>query len=562
MITQSELDGVPVLLIPAPGLMRAGLVFRVGFADEPLARHGITHLLEHLALYPLGLSDHHFNGTTGVEHTSFHMQGLPDDVTRFLTGVCASLQDLPMHRLDVEKELLRTEANGRGEGALDVMPLWRHGARDYGVSSYPEFGLPAITADELRAWAARYFTRDNAVLWIAGDHVPAGLRLPLPAGRREPLPTPSNALPVTPAFFRGSPGVVAWNATVPRNPASQVFADLLEREMYRALRQEAGLSYTAGASYRESGTDAAMVVAVADALPEKQEAVFGGLVDVLTTLQVGRIDQADLAIVVRQRGETLWNADQQGTRVAGEAAALLAGRRVRQVEDEIAEIMAVTVGDVTAVAGTARDSGLLMAPKGVDARWAGFQPPRDRSEHMIIGTAHAAHSGPDAHLITGEEGVTLVDGDDHQTVRLAACSIVQAWPDGGRLFVGHDGIMVRVEPTLFRDGHEAVAFLDARIPPGLRVDQPARSPDQIPAPQSGRPRPEPPPTRAEKLEARRIRAGYVLAVIFGLGIVSRILRIAGNRYGEDVQFAVLIVLLVGGAVIAGSLIRARRRRVA
>ena len=62
------------------------------------------------------------------------------------------------------------------------MPLWRHGARDYGVAAYPEWGLPAITADDLRAWAARYFTRDNAVLWVAGDRVPAGLRLHLPAG--------------------------------------------------------------------------------------------------------------------------------------------------------------------------------------------------------------------------------------------------------------------------------------------------------------------------------------------------------------------------------------------
>ncbi|BEL05207.1 hypothetical protein Q0Z83_033980 [Actinoplanes sichuanensis] len=562
MIAQGKLDGVPVLLSPAPGLMRAGLVFRVGFADEPLARHGITHLLEHLVLYPLGLSDYHFNGTTGVEHTSFHMQGSPDDVARFLTGVCASLQNLPTHRLDVEKELLRTEANGRGDGALDAMPLWRHGARDYGVSSYPEFGLPAITADELRAWAARYFTRDNAVLWIAGDHVPAGLRLPLPGGRREPLPVPSSALPVTPAFFPGPPGVVAWNAMVPRHPASQVFADLLEREMYRALRQEAGLSYTAGSSYREIGADAAMVVAVADALPEKQEAVFGGLVDVLSTMQVGRIDQADLAVVLRQRGETLWNADQQGNRIAAEAAGLLAGRPVRQVEDEIAAIMAVTVGDVAAVAGMARGSGLLMAPEGVDARWAGFQPAPQLSEQVVIGTVHAAHTGRDAHLIVGDDGVTVVGGDDHLTVRFDACSIVRAWPDGARLFVGHDGIMVRVEPTLFRNGHQAVALLDARTPAGLRVDQPARRPDRIPVPPSDEPRPQPPPTRAEKLEARRIRASYVLAAIFGLGVVSRVVEMTGDRYGEDAQLALLALLLVGGAVIATSRIRSRRRRLA
>ncbi|WP_433797242.1 M16 family metallopeptidase [Actinoplanes sp. CA-252034] len=548
MIAQGELDGVPVLLSPAPGLMRAGLVFRVGFADEPLSRHGITHLLEHLALHPLGLSDYHFNGSTGVEHTSFHMQGTPDDVARFLTGVCASLHDLPAHRLDVEKELLRTEANSRGDGPLGAMGVWRHGARDHGVPSFPEWGLPAITADELSAWASRYFTRDNAVLWIAGDHVPAGLRLHLPAGRREPAPTPSNALPVTPAFFDGPPGVVGWNALVPRHPASQVFADLLEREMYRALRQQAGLSYTAGTTYRELGTDAAMVLAIADSLPEKQEAVVGGLIDLLAAMRVGRIDPADLAVVVRQRCESLWNADQQGTRVADEAVALLAGRPVRQVEQEIAEITAVTAGDVATVAGLARGTGLLMAPDGVDARWAGFQPAPGLSDSVVIGTTHVAHAGPDAHLVVAEDGVTLVAGDDRLTVRFAACSLVRAWPDGARQFVGHDGIMLRVEPTLFRNGHEAVAFLDARIPSGLRVDQSPRPP-QPPRPA---PVPDPPPTRQERLEARKIRASYVLAAIFALGLVVRAV-IATGAPGP----AAMVVLVLGVVLF---LIALRRRR--
>ena len=78
MIRRLDVDGVPVLLGPTAGPMQAGLVFRVGFADEPLARRGITHLLEHLALYPLGLGDYHFNGTTGRRAHVVPHAGLAD----------------------------------------------------------------------------------------------------------------------------------------------------------------------------------------------------------------------------------------------------------------------------------------------------------------------------------------------------------------------------------------------------------------------------------------------------------------------------------------------------
>jgi hypothetical protein len=108
--------------------------------------------------------------------------------------------------IDIGWELLQVEANGRSTGPAEQMALWRHGARDYGMPSYPEWGLPALTEDDLRDWVARYFTRDNAVLWVAGESVPAGLRLDLPDGVRRPHPAPSSALPVTPGWFPGSSG--------------------------------------------------------------------------------------------------------------------------------------------------------------------------------------------------------------------------------------------------------------------------------------------------------------------------------------------------------------------
>lgn len=72
--------------------------------------------------------------------------------------------------------------------ALEPAALWRYGAQTFGVTAYPEWGLTMLTAEEIRVWVERYFTRENAVLWIAGADVPAGLKLKLPSGAP---PTPA-----------------------------------------------------------------------------------------------------------------------------------------------------------------------------------------------------------------------------------------------------------------------------------------------------------------------------------------------------------------------------------
>ncbi|WP_433295901.1 M16 family metallopeptidase [Actinoplanes sp. CA-030573] len=500
MIERLEVDGVPVLLAPTTGPTHAGLAFRVGLADEPMARRGITHLVEHLALHEVGITDYHYNGATGVEFTYFHMQGDEKDVIAFLNGVCASLRELPMRRLAVEKDLLQAEANGRNPGVAEPLALWRHGARDHGTVAYPEWGLPTITEDDLRAWVARYFTTENAVLWVAGDAVPADLRLDLPRGERRPAPEPSSALPVTPAFFPGGPGVLAWDTIVPRSTTAAVFCGLLERVMFRELRQEAGLSYTIKTDYRPIAGDRVVITAVADALPEKQGAVLGAFVDLLATLRVGRIDEADVTAVVNQRVETLRRREETGARLPVQAMALLGGREVRDVEDVVAESKAVTVAEVAELAARAWSAGLLMTP--CDAEWAGFAVAPRESESAVSGTAYRSLADPDEKLVVGPDGISAFADGTIATVRFDDCVLVRAWPDGARQLFGADGIVIRVEPTLNAKGARAVADIDARVRPELRVDQPARDPAQIPKPQ---PRGKATKTKATKTKAARRR---------------------------------------------------------
>lgn len=463
--------------------MRAGLGFRVGFADEPLPKRGITHLLEHLALHTAGVADYHYNGATGVEHTYFHMQGSEDDIATFLKGVCSSLLDLPVSRLATEKEILRVEAAGRRTGASERMPMWRHGARDYGMTSYPEWGLAGITEDDLRAWVARYFVRQNAVLWVTGPQMPSGLHLVLPDGERQPVPSASSALPERPAYFNGSAAGIVWDSVVPREPAAAIFAGVLERQMFRALRQESGLSYTVAADYEPRADGTAVITAVADSLAEKQGAVLGEFVDVLAAMRVGRIEQAEVDAVIAGRCAAYAEAEEQGGRLPSQAFDLLAGRPVRDLAEMQERMRAVTREDVVRVAREAYADGLMYAPGQETADWAGFTAAPRASGQAVTGQAYPSLDDPHARLIFGAEGASFVDDelDETVTVRFDACAVMLAWPDGGRQLIGTDAVTLRVEPTLFHGVPGAVAWLDAQVAADLRVEMPAR--EAIPQPQ-------------------------------------------------------------------------------
>lgn len=480
MIRQLEVDGVPTLLAPAAGPVRAGLVFRVGVADETLARRGVTHLLEHLALAPFGLLDHDANGTTEALFSSFVVRGGPEEVVAFLHTVCGNLCDPPTDRLDMEREILAVEESGRPRGGLGRMPLWRHGARDHGLVSYPEYGLPGITGDDLREWATSRFTRGNAVLFLTGDEVPRGLRLPLPEGERRPVPPPSSALPHTPAYFSDGAGLVALDAVVRRRAAAVVYASVLERELYRTLRQEEGLSYQVAAGYQPLGDGTASLRVLANSSPDRQDALLGGFVDTLATLRVGRIASTDRDVAVARRVDALAHPEADADRLPQCARDLLTGAPLRDLDELRAEFVAVTVDDLRDVAREAAASALLLVPAGLRADWAGFTAAPTFSDDSVEGTIHQGRSD-DSQLIVGADGVTGVDGENLVTVRYADCAALLLWPDGARRLIGHDSIVVHVEPNLFEPVPD-LAVVDRAVPADRHVTMPARPDDAIPPP--------------------------------------------------------------------------------
>ncbi|MFH8802434.1 M16 family metallopeptidase [Streptomyces sp. NPDC017936] len=496
LLSHTTVQGVPVLHAPASGKeVTAGLFFRVGRADETLATAGITHLVEHLALHRVGLSDLHHNGATANAYTLFHVTGSEEEVVSHLNSVCAGLRDLPMDRLETEKEILRTEAAGRGSGPHSPLALWRYGARGYGLAGYNELGTWSLTPDRVRHWAQTRFTRDNAVLWITSDRVPEGLDLALPAGTRFPAPAATSALPVTPAYIHGDDGHVVLTSVLRRSTAASVFADVLGRALFQDLRQEGGYSYSAEADYSPRDADFATLTAYADALPQKQDAVVGGFVDTLARLRAGRIEQSELDSVRAKHLKIYDHPDLGAASLPSYALSLLLGHRILSPEQHRAELDAVTVADLREVAREAWDSALLKVPgRAVD--WAGFALAPQYSSAAVTGTRHPSLEDEEVTLVIGAEGVSLTTPRGPVTVRYDACAVMTTRPDGARSLTGHDGFVVTVEPTLYRGvTPERVAALDAAVPPEAVVPMPAREPDRIPQPR-----------RREKPSVRR-RAG-------------------------------------------------------
>ncbi|GAA1601459.1 insulinase family protein [Actinoplanes couchii] len=510
MITRLEVDGVPALHAPADGPMHAGLVFRVGTADETLPLRGITRLIEHLVTGA--------PGSTGPEHTYFHTRGTPTEIADFLSGVCTALRNPSADRIAEARERMTAPRD------RDPLPMWRYGARSYGVASYPEWALPGLTTDQVGDWIARWFTRANAALWVAGDEVPGGLSLDLADGTRQPAPRAVTVLPATPAWFTGPDGTAGWDTVVHRDAGAAVFATVLERRLQHELRDRAGVAEDARTEYEPRADGTARILALAEAVPGGQDGALGGLIDVLAELRAGRIDEDEVGTVVKHTGVGLRDAESRGARLPGQAFNLLAGRAVQTLDEALAEVRAVTAGDVAAVATAAYDAGLLMAPGTGGADWAGYTAAPTMSETVLDGRTHRGRGDRNLRLISGADGISVVEGDVVGTVRYDACAAVLAWPDGARQLIGEDAVMARVEPTLYRDAEQVVHDVDQWIPERLRIGMPPRDRDRIPQPRPATEREEEPVDTRRPLITLLVAGMATLFVVAGgLGVLTMML---------------------------------------
>ncbi len=479
-MTVTELDGVRTVIAPRANPadpITAGLLFRVGVADESVATSGITHLVEHLALHEHGLGELHYNGATADLYTHFHVQGSESEVVEYFRGLCAELTAPSLELLDTERSILKAERDGRSSRAHDLL-VYRYGLETYGVRVANEAGLDLITPERVRDWVHTRFTGANAVFWLLADAIPEELRLVLPEGPAHPPPAASNALPSTPASVHNQSNFIQTQSIIERQTAGPILARIIDRRLWHHLRQSTGISYNAGASYDPRDDRFAVLTAYADASPEMLPRLAGTFMDTLAALRFGGITLEEFEAARAFASKQLTNARAPHNLAPGYAMGMLLGARWTSMEDLAAEQDELTLADMTTLMEKVYADTLVTAPMSVE--WAGFPLGPQFSTESVTGESMASQDTARGQLILGTQGVTQQLPRGPVTIRFEDCVFFERYADGGRVMWGRDGFRLWIEPTLFPVSPEQLAWLDAAVPRGVTTDLPARSPEHIP----------------------------------------------------------------------------------
>lgn len=471
-IHTTEIDGVPTTWIDGSGPVTAILSFRVGQADEPLPASGLSHLVEHLALSPLGVQDYDHNGFVESRRTAFVIRGGPDDVTGFLGNLTRSLGDLPVDRLLTERTILRQEANERGAGLPQYLLWSRYGATGLGARYESEWGLGWLGPDPVRDWANRGFTRQNAVLVLKGPP-PSGLRLDLADGVRWPTLAPPTAPGLRlPAHVPWDSAALAITLVIPRSPETNIAVNVLHRRLRTRLRYELGAVYDVALDIeRLDGNSAHVMFATECDAGDVRRVVAVGL-GVVDELAAAGPTEAEVASEVEALRRDLDDPEGNLPFLDDRAVLTLLGGVTRLPEEVFALRTSMTPEAVRAAFEAALGSMMIFGDS-LNPQSERFttvpmwSPTAVEGREIAPAGRHLPGRGPKQRLIEGRDGLTVRDSPTQQSTVRFNDVVVVAHATGLRLLVGRDGFRVRVAASDWKDGQAIIDRIDARVPPEL-----------------------------------------------------------------------------------------------
>jgi zinc protease len=417
---RTEVDGIPTFWAAAPGPFTAALQFRAGVADETLHTRGITHLIEHLALFASASRWDEANGFVDAERCVFYARGERDEVLDWLRRCSVALASLPLDRLATERRILRAEEAGReGVGILPRLLEMRFGATGYGLANYRELGLRWLGEEEVGAWARERFTRGNAALWMTGEP-PATFGLALPDGDRLPPPAVTPQPGRTGRLFQpGGSGGLGVGGVGERSTALTVAVGVAYERLYAQLRRELGLVYEPWAGYDILGPRHAHVLMGAECTDEQASKVAGEVWRVACELSDAGATRDEIVQYLRRFRQAEDDPSAPLHELDHAAAQELLGEEPIDRDEVAREIEELEPQDVAAAIACAFQDALFVVPSGVSTV-AGFsEVPSDWPE-PVSGSGYAddkGRGGVGSELRIGERGVTISGpGDTPMTI--------------------------------------------------------------------------------------------------------------------------------------------------
>jgi zinc protease len=464
-------DDVPVYWVDGEeDYAHAGLIFRVGSADERPQTHGISHLVEHMTL--ADIEDHTFdyNGTVTDTLTIFVAHGTPDEVAGFLGTVASRLLEPDMESIELHARVLRTEARSSSFDRIKGLHDLRFGYQGYGLRAQGELALHWVGPPDAQAWIERYFTAQNAAAWMTCPP-PEGLRLRLPRGERMPPPAPRSLSMPFPAYAPWRSDEVAVSFLGDDSPATTAGLKILERALTRDLRHERGVSYTVGLLNMCLTPDMWHHILFADALPESALTVRDQMLSTMLRLERRGPEQSELD-AFRQRVARNVERAEPVELVHYEAARRLAGEGFIPPREFSEACGSLTRDDVSAAMSRLAPSALLAYPVHLrpPAGWRTLDHLGRRVQGKTFKLAKGAKAADIGKaLIVGPEGVSVVlENEEVLTVRFDECVCV-GWDKERWRLLWNEIVRISVVPQLWKKGDEAVSMIDAALSPDIYV---------------------------------------------------------------------------------------------
>ena len=475
-IEHYELDDIPLFHLPMAGSTILTIQFRVGRADEPATRGGMTHLAEHLVLTSVSDALDHSNGTTEPFRVTFVLRGTPATASRFLRDVCAAIEKPPLGRMYEEANVLRTEAAGKQGMGMSLRLAWyRTGYQGIGKSGLPELFLRKPDEAVLRQWIAEHFVAGNAVIWIAGE-LPDDLVVSLPPGPRLPPPEirwiPEFDTPTM--VVEDAPGVGA-SFFVERSTAMSTAFRTLDRKLRLALRVTRGLAYDIGAEYIPMGPRHALATVWATCLPNAVVDVQQVLLEAIDDVGARGPSDEDLAEQYQRMVREMADPMAVPGRLDAHARDVLMGREPTPLATVMDEQWRLRSDEVAEAFRTARESMLFLLPTWGKDPQRPFKPypgvtlaamGRGRTFELQAAKKAAPWSrAPAPRLTVGDVGVAIdaKDGTRLVGVRWDECVALIQDP-GMRTLVCLDGGALTVAAEDWKSGGDALKMVDRLAP--------------------------------------------------------------------------------------------------
>ena len=462
-----QVDGVPLLWIDAPPPFTMFLVFRVGQADERLQTAGITHLVEHLAFphdHADGVAN---NGSTDLTSTRFFAWGDAGEAAAFLHQVSRTLRHLPLDRLDQQRDIIATEESRWVVTPGGELLVARYGARAHGLPGFRQLGLRAVQGAQVKDWAARYFTADNAVVCMTGPP-PASVGLELRSGPRRPAPL---ADPIPGSYPRWIPRpqpFVAISVVAGHDAAFGAASRMLERRLFHRLRTQKGLSYAVQSDTKIIDATTLHRMFVADCLEDAAPAVTDEVIAIAYEL-------ADAGPTADEMTEDLNRLERQldseihaavGWMLYG-AECYLNGIDVEEFDVYVQRRRNLTRAEIRDAWAEALKTLILCVPPWVvvhDPRFTTTQWPPPVSGRTFRPPGIARFRGG-TRAIVSDEGVSLVGQDgSHATIHFAAArALIRSGPTR-RWIIGDDGSEISLDGTAYGSGDELIIAVEQAVP--------------------------------------------------------------------------------------------------